>query len=137
MKLKLDEIKIGKRLRQQFTDVTLLKESIREVGLLNPVIVNENNELISGFRRFEACRQLGWQEIDVNVVATSNDDVKKLEIEFHENVGRMDLTSDDRIIYKQRMFSLLNPPKPEKGFWAWLKSLWRIISKLFGSKKKD
>ncbi len=136
MKLKLDEIVIGKRLRQQFTDVTMLKESIREVGLLNPVIVNENNELISGFRRFEACRQLGWQEIEVIVLETSDDDVKKLEIEYHENLGRMDLTSDDRIVYKQRMYSLLNPPKPEKGFLAWLKNIWNFLLGSFRGKTK-
>ena len=134
MKLKLDEIKIGKRLRQQFTDVILLKESIREVGLLNPIIVNENHELICGFRRYEACRQLGWQEIDVNVMETSADEVKKLEIEYHENIGRMNLTSDDRIVYKQQMFNLLNPPKPEKGFRDWLKKLWNLILGLVGSK---
>lgn len=136
MKLKLDEIKIGKRLRQQFTDVTMLKESIREVGLLNPVIVNEKNELISGFRRFEACRQLGWQEIEANVLETSNDDVKKLEIEYHENLGRVDLTSDDRIVYKQRMYSLLNPPKTEKGFLAWLKNIWNFLMGIFTGKTK-
>lgn len=136
MKLKLDEIKIGKRLRQQFTDVTMLKESIREVGLLNPVIVNEKNELISGFRRFEACRQLGWQEIEANVLETSDDDVKKLEIEYHENLGRVDLTSDDRIVYKQRMYSLLNPPKTEKGFLAWLKNIWNFLMGIFTGKTK-
>src|SRR4051794_10224525 len=48
-----------------------LMESIREIGLQNPVHVRKTRqgyELISGFNRFEACRQLGHENIPAIVM---------------------------------------------------------------------
>jgi hypothetical protein len=45
-----------------------LMESIKQVGLLEPPTVNEQFETISGNRRFEACKRLGWKEIEVHQI---------------------------------------------------------------------
>ena len=48
MKIKTDEIKVGKRIRSEAGDLATLKDSIETIGLINPIILNENNELLSG-----------------------------------------------------------------------------------------
>lgn len=42
-----------------------LMDSISQVGLLQPLIIDINNQIISGNRRFESIKRLGWEEVDV------------------------------------------------------------------------
>ena len=42
-------------------------ESISEVGLLQPLIIDSRNQVISGNRRFESIKRLGWEEVQVEV----------------------------------------------------------------------
>ena len=51
-----------------------LKESIIEVGLLQPLVINSRNEVISGNRRLLAIQQLGWDKVEVDIVDTSPDE---------------------------------------------------------------
>ena len=61
-------IKVGSRFRRDLGDIDALAKSISTVGLLHPIVINENNELIAGVRRLEACKKLGWTDIPVHVV---------------------------------------------------------------------
>jgi ParB-like chromosome segregation protein Spo0J len=59
--------------------------SVGEVGLLTPVVVNQQYQLISGHRRIEAVRRLGWDEVDVEVIETaSEDEEKSLLVHFNK-----------------------------------------------------
>lgn len=51
-----------------------LMDSIEQVGLLQPLIINSRNEVISGNRRLLAIQQLGWEEVDVEEVVTDPDE---------------------------------------------------------------
>jgi DNA modification methylase len=42
-----------------------LMESISEVGLLQPIIIDTHNQVISGNRRLESIKRLGWEEVEV------------------------------------------------------------------------
>ncbi len=137
MKLKIEDIKIGTRIRQETGDLSQLKLSIQEVGLLTPIIVNESNELLSGFRRLEACRQLGWTEVEVRVIGTEENQIKKLDLEYHENLGRLDLNIDEQESYNQTRYDLLHPPKQISSFWKWLKNIWQKIASLFQRFQKN
>jgi ParB family chromosome partitioning protein len=137
MKLKIEDIKISSRIRQEAGDLSQLRQSIEEVGLLTPIIVNERNELLSGFRRLEACRQLGWTEVEVRVIITEENQVKKLDLEYHENLGRLDLTIDEQESYNQTRYDLLHPPKQVSSFWKWLKSIWQKIALLVKRFRKN
>ncbi|MCP4346950.1 MAG: ParB N-terminal domain-containing protein [Desulfobacterales bacterium] len=56
-----------------------LTDSIKNVGLLNPPLLIEKSEtfrIISGFRRTEACKKLGWSDIQAWV---ADPDTEKLE----------------------------------------------------------
>jgi len=135
MKIKITNIKISSRIRIENTDISQLKKSIGEIGLLNPIIVDEKNELLSGFRRLTACRELGWEEIDAIVLKTTDNEIKKLDIEFHENLGRIDLSDEDRLNYLQMRHDLLNQSK-QKNFWYYIIKFWNFIFGLFKRKGK-
>ena len=62
-----------------------LVNSIDDVGLLTPVVINQKFQLISGHRRMEAVRRLGWDEVEVEVIETSTEEEEKsLLIHFNK-----------------------------------------------------
>jgi len=93
----IDSIKVGNRFRRDLGDINTLVNSIQEVGLLQPVVVSEDYELIAGQRRIEACKQLGWTEIPIHLV-NINEIVKG---EFHENVVRKNFTYSEMVAIKR------------------------------------
>jgi ParB family transcriptional regulator, chromosome partitioning protein len=81
--------------RKVFNDDGLasLAESIREVGLVEPVVVRRTEsgyQLIAGERRLRAHKLLDVEEIKAAVVECSDEDMAVLSLV--ENVGREDLT---------------------------------------------
>jgi ParB family transcriptional regulator, chromosome partitioning protein len=69
-----------------------LMESIREHGIIQPLIVRQVNgklELIAGERRFRASRELGLKEVPVIIRQADDKDV--LEMALIENIQREDL----------------------------------------------
>ena len=72
-----------------------LSSSIRERGILQPIIVRKSNddrskyEIIAGERRWLAAQKVGLH--DVPVVITEADDLKSLEFAIVENIQRHDL----------------------------------------------
>ena len=77
-------------------DLAELEASIKEHGILQPLIVSEISpgqyELIAGERRLRASRGLGLKEIPV-VIRPMEDDRKKLELALIENIQRSDLNA--------------------------------------------
>ena len=112
MKINIAEIKVGERLRKQTGNLDPLTASINQIGLLHPILINEKRELLSGFRRLEACRQLGLNEIEVTIIDTRENALKSLDLEYHENIGRLDLAPEEQGDYHQRREDLIHPPKP-------------------------
>ncbi len=58
--MRLDEITVGWRHRQELGDIDDLAASLTEVGLLHPVVVTPEGTLIAGARRLAAAKLLGW-----------------------------------------------------------------------------
>ena len=85
-KIPIDSIIITSRTRKDFGDIESLAESIPVVELLQPIVINENNELIDGQRRIRACIQLGIKEIPCYRVSLA----KIILGEFHANSNRKD-----------------------------------------------
>jgi ParB family chromosome partitioning protein len=92
--MRIDEIEIGKRVRKDLGNLKPLMESLRLHGLLNPVVVNKNKELIAGHRRLESARLLGWKNIEVRVL-DADSEVQMLEMEIEENLHRRSLAVDE------------------------------------------
>lgn len=81
------EIKVGKRFRKDLGDLSSLKKSIQEIGLLHPIVVDPNGNLIAGERRFRACNELGIDP-PYTVIDISN----PIQAELDENRERVDFT---------------------------------------------
>ena len=86
MQVTIKQIKIGDRKRSLKTEsVNQLAESIKEIGLLNPITITQDKRLISGMHRLEAVKLLGWTTIDCNVLHY-NDALHEELIEIDENL---------------------------------------------------
>lgn len=71
-----------------------LTESIKRIGLLQPIIIGLDNRLTAGLHRLEACKLLGWQEIDCTIKEYDELDAELAEID--ENLIRAELTVLER-----------------------------------------
>jgi ParB family chromosome partitioning protein len=92
--------------REHFDEETLaaLAESIREVGVLQPVLVRERGdagyELIAGERRWRAARRVGLQTIPA--IIRHADDAAVLQQSIVENVQREELNPlEEAAAYQQ------------------------------------
>lgn len=91
--------------REHFGEEQLsaLADSIREVGVLQPVLVrpaDDGYELIAGERRWRAARRAGLQAIPALIRTT--DDASTLEHALVENVHRADLNAlEEAAAYQQ------------------------------------
>jgi len=81
-------------------------ESIYRIGLTCPVIVQETDSrriIISGFRRIETCRQLGWQEIPCRILPPHTSSEQCAELAITDNFCQRPLN----IVEKARCLRLL------------------------------
>lgn len=124
MQIKIDDIIVRKRIREDLGDLRPLMESIRTHGLMNPVVINSRKLLIAGERRLESARELGWKTIPV-VVVDKEDEAERLEMEIEENTRRKALNPEELINAENRLHRLKNP-----GFW---KRLWGKIKYFFST----
>lgn len=85
--------------RTSFEGIEMLVESVREYGLLQPILVRplgdsaDSYEIIAGERRWRAAQKA--QLHDVPVVIRTIDDMDALQIGLVENLQRSDLTAID------------------------------------------
>ena len=90
MKVPVNSIKISQNRRT--VDIKVVKniaESIKQVGLLTPIIVSTDNFLIAGAHRLQAVILLGWPEIDASVIDLQG--LKAELAEIDENLMRHEL----------------------------------------------
>lgn len=85
------------RQRKDLGDLTSLKASITSLGILNPIIVEEDREnegyfkLIAGERRFRSAQELGLPDVPVRDVQSLLPD-ERIRIELEENIKRKELS---------------------------------------------
>lgn len=105
MKIPLKDVKVGSRFREKFEDIDLLAESIAKYGLIEPIIIDENNELIAGERRYKAHQLLRMEEIEVKYMKDLNE-LEKKEIELEENIQRKAFTWQEEVTAKEQLHKL-------------------------------
>ncbi len=131
VQIDIEQIVIKKRIRTSLGELSSLMKSMRTFGLMNPIIINEKNELIAGERRLEAAKRLGWKTITATVVHRSVE-AEKLEMEIEENLHRRNLTPDELAEGFLRLEKLKNPGF-FKRFWQAIKT---FFARLFRKKRK-
>ena len=66
------------------SNINDLVKSIDEVGLLQPLILNKNNQILSGHRRFEAIKVLKWEEVNVEFRDISENETELYLVHFNK-----------------------------------------------------
>jgi ParB-like chromosome segregation protein Spo0J len=93
-------IKVGERHRRDLGDINGLAQNIHEIGkLLHPIVVRPDGLLIAGERRLAACKQLGWNDVQVTVIDLDS----VVRGEFAENVHRKDFTLSEAVAIKRAL----------------------------------
>lgn len=135
MRIPVERIIVEKddRIRLDLGDIAGLRDSIQKVGLLNPVLIDEDNRLVAGYRRLTACRELGWREIDVRIVRFGGDLLGELEAEVAENVFRKSFTPEELERIEKRRRELLRRLRGNIFQRIW-RFLLRLSAKWFGRK---
>lgn len=129
MLVPIKDIKIKKRVRKDLGNLDDLKDSLRTYGLLNPITLNSKYELIAGERRLQSAIQLGWTNINANIVDNLSE-VEQLEMEIEENNQRKEFTDDELMEGYKRLQRLRNPSLFYR-IYLFFKHLFEKIASLF------
>lgn len=127
--LAIDDIEVGPNHRPVVdAAVKRIAESIKQIGLQHPVTVVERGEkylLVAGRHRMEACKRIGRDYVNCNIVKMNKYEARLWEIS--ENLHRADLTKLERdeqvaewISITERISSqnATKPGRPEGGVRA-------------------
>ena len=96
MRLPCTSIVIGDRHRKDMGDLKRLADSMHARGLLQPVGIDHEMNLLFGERRLRAALLLGWETISARIL-----DVDALLAEHDENEVRKDFTVSERVAIGQ------------------------------------
>ena len=86
MKAKVSSLKHHPKNKEIYSlsSIEELMESISEVGLLQSLIIDQHNQIISGNRRFESIKRLGWKEVEVEVKEVNKGEEELLLIHYNK-----------------------------------------------------
>ena len=107
--IKISDIIIGdgrRHVKQEY--VQKLAESIKQLGLINPITIAPDNKLIAGYHRIQAFIQLGETRIPAIVLNLSELETRLAEID--ENLIRKEAPVID---YYNKLEPNTNRPKQE------------------------
>ena len=121
MKINLREVQLSKSRPSIPGTINALAESMREIGLINPVIVKaapifdgaimiQGYKVVAGNHRVAAARALGWTEIDAFV--HDGDELQAELAEIDENLQRAEFTPAQRaaaIKRRKEIWEVLHP----------------------------
>lgn len=105
-----------KQPRKSFDDVKIaeLAQSIKEHGIIQPIILNKKDEyytIVAGERRWRASKLLGLKEVPAIVMDLDDKDI--LEISLIENIQRQDLNPIEEAFAYQKLLSDFNLTQEE------------------------
>lgn len=95
--MELIELAIGdvaekEPIRADLGDLSTLENSIQRLGLLSPIIVDNQDVILAGRRRLQACRNLGMTTIAALRFDADSGSMKAAEIQSDENLCRLPLS---------------------------------------------
>jgi DNA modification methylase len=96
---------VGDRIRKDFSGLADLVDSIREHGLIQPIVVTANHTLIAGENRLRAHRELGLTKIKA-VYLEVVDAAHLTILEASENIVRRDFTWQEQVLAIDKVHSL-------------------------------
>ena len=112
--VRIDAVAAVGRHRTDIGDLGDLVESIEARGLMNPITITPDGELIAGQRRLEAVRKLGHLTIRATVVTDLNSAAERLAMEHDENVMRKPMTPGELVSLGKALEKLETPKATER-----------------------
>jgi len=95
-----------------------LQSSIERLGLLQPIVVTPEGELIAGERRLTAVKALGWEKMTV-IVRDPESVVDRALVEYAENEQRSGLKWPDKVRALAHVHTMLTlQAKAEGAKWS-------------------
>lgn len=96
MELPINQLKLGyyKKVIPDLSkkDFNELKRSIKKWGVIEPIVINQNNMIVCGKERYRAALILGIRKVPVVIRKTNgNDEIRDISLE--ENLKRRHLDS--------------------------------------------
>jgi ParB family chromosome partitioning protein len=113
-KLNINLIQVINRQRLDYGDIEGLANSIAEYGLMQPIVINQENRLIAGGRRLAAMQKLGWTEIPIIYRETLTEE-ELYVLELEENIRRRDETWQEKCIHIATIHRLKQKAKAVEG----------------------
>jgi DNA modification methylase len=109
--MKIEEVLVEDRLRVDMGDIDELCNSIREFGLIQPIVLaRQGNKLVAGGRRFAALQRLNTKELEHGVHYIWNyetDGLRLKAIELEENIRRKDLSWQEIVNGKAQLLQTM------------------------------
>jgi site-specific DNA-methyltransferase (adenine-specific) len=108
--ISLSQVIVEGRVRKDMGDIDELCNSIREVGLIQPIVLTRDYRLVVGERRLRALRKLSVPMLihaRTFIYNDEVDDVKLKAIECEENLKRKQFTWQEEILAKKRLLDLM------------------------------
>lgn len=138
MKISINDIKVSKRLRElDNSKVGDLVTSIKEIGLLQPIVIDTENNLLAGNHRLQACKYLGFDQIECKQISVP--EKKKRLIEIDENLVHKDLSVLERaehILLKEKILKELGVRATKKGVFKYTKITTEQLAEQIGTSKR-
>ncbi|WP_066896351.1 ParB/RepB/Spo0J family partition protein [Clostridium nigeriense] len=102
--------------RKSFDDekIAELAQSIKEHGIIQPIILNKKNDyyvIVAGERRWRAAKLLGLKEVPAIVMELTDKNI--LEISLIENIQRQDLNPIEEALAYKKLLSDFNLTQEE------------------------
>ena len=113
--MKISDIKFGERRREELGDLDALAESIKKYGLIEPIVVDQDGNLVAGQRRLLAAEKVGLKDVPVRLYEDLSLE-QRLGIELEENIRRKELTpyeASKRLVEQARQVEHLLTQQPE------------------------
>ena len=110
--IQTESIDVSDRVREDLGDISSLVESIREYGILEPIVVARNLKLCMGMRRLSALKKLGIGTLlhgqDFIWLDERNSDPLRMKaVELEENIRRKDLSWVEVVKGKKELLLLM------------------------------
>lgn len=102
MLIDIEKIRVSDRIRKDFGDIEELARDINQNGLINPIVLTPDYQLIAGERRLRAHQFLKRQQVDARIMEIS-DYEHQLRLEISENEHRKEFTFSERIEWAKRL----------------------------------
>lgn len=110
LSISINDVVVEDRIRKDYGNIDELANSIRNLGIIQPIVLSHDLKLIVGGRRHAALKRIGVTELihGAHFIWTEEVDELRLKaIEAEENIKRKALSWTEEILAKKRLLELL------------------------------